>query len=374
VVERTGTVGAIGSWANDAATRRPGDPRRGEVSDALHHPVDDAAPVTERPAEQAAEPADAVARGAQADNPAEFSRRAWLEILRRVWAKTGKHNIGFLAAGVAFYGFLSLAPGLGLVVMIYGLIADPQTIFDHMVGIVRLVPAEAAMLINDQLSNLITTAASTHGLATIPAVLIALYGASGAANGIVTSLNIIYEQDEKRNLFKLMAISIAIAAATVFVVILGLLSVSALALIKTITADLGTPMVIALRLVTWLVTGGLASLTLAMIYRFGPCRADAKWRWLSLGSLVATVLWLVISLLFGWYVSVAHYNTTYGSLGTVVALIMWMYLSAYAMLLGAFLDAEAERQTARDSTTGTPLPLGRRGAVVADTSAALEAD
>jgi membrane protein len=136
------------------------------------------------------------------------------------------------------------------------------------------------MLINDQLSNLIKTAASTHGLAVIPAVAIALYGASGAAGGIVTSLNIIYEQDEKRNLFKLTAISISIAAATVFIILLGLLCASALALLKTL--ELGNPVVIAARLATWLVAGGLASVILTLVYRYGPCRADAKWagcRW-----------------------------------------------------------------------------------------------
>jgi membrane protein len=126
------------------------------------------------------------------------------------------------------------------------------------------------------------------------------------------------------------------------------------------------------RVATWLIAGALASLILALIYRFGPCRAPAKWRWLSLGSIVATALWLVSSLLFGWYVQKAHYDTTYGSLGAVVALVMWMYVSAYAMLLGAFVDAEAERQTARDSTTGSPRPMGERGAMMADTSAALE--
>lgn len=327
------------------------------MSDAIHHPVDGAASgfprtsvVAEKPTEQRQPGADRIERGAEADSPMQLTRRAWIEILRRVWAKTNKHNIGFLAAGVAFYGFLSLAPGLGLVVMLYGLVADPQTIFNHMVDIIRLVPAEAAMLINNELSSLIETAASTHGLATIPAVAIALYGASGAAGGIVTSLNIIYEQDERRNIFRRTAVFVSIAAATVFIVLLGLLCASALALLKTVAV--GKLAALAARLATWLIAGGIASVTLAIIYRYGPCRADTKWRWLSLGSIAATVLWLLSSLLFGWYVSMAHYDTTYGSLGTVVALIMWMYVSAYAMLLGAFLDAEAERQAARDSTTG----------------------
>lgn len=328
--------------------------------------------MTDSGATPAPQPPETIERGAEANSPADYTRRAWWEILGRVWTNSGRHNVGFLAAGVAFYSFLSLAPGLGLVVMLYGLIADPQSIFDRMVDIIQFVPAEAAMLINDQLSNLIKTAATTHGLAAIPAVAIALYGASGAARGIISSLNIIYEQEERRGIIMLTGLSLAIAAAGVFIAFLGLLSASVLAFLQSSLPGLGDIGVALARVATWLIASGLASLAIALIYRFGPCRAPAKWRWLSFGSVVATGLWLLGSVLFGWYVSVAHYDTTYGSLGTVVALIMWLYVSAYAVLLGAFLDAEAERQTARDSTTGRPRPLGRRGAVMADTSAALD--
>lgn len=314
---------------------------------------------------------EAAERGADADSPAQFTRRAWIEILKRVWTSTSRHNIGFLAAGVTFFGFLSLAPGLALVVMVYGLAADPATIFDNMLDIIRLVPAQAALLINDQLANLIKTAAQTKGFALIPAVAVALYGASGAARGIISSLNIIYDQEERRSFVALIALSIGIAAAAILIAVLGLLAASVTAFLHTLLTDYGALAAGMVRILAWLIAASLATLILTLIYRYGPCRARAKWRWLSLGCVTATLLWLAGSMLFGWYVSVASYDATYGSLGTVVALIMWMYVSAYAVLLGAFLDAEAERQTARDSTTGRAQPLGDRGAIVADTSAAL---
>jgi membrane protein len=306
-----------------------------------------------------------------AESPISFTRRAWGEILKRIWKKSATHNISFLAAAVAFFAFLSLAPGLGLIVMLYGLIADPMTIFDDMVDIIQLVPAQAAMLINDQLANLIMTAAATHGFALIPAVTLALYGVSGAASGVIFSLNTIYEQAENRSVFRLTALSIVIALAVVFISSLGLLAAGVTALLHDVLAQYGALAIVALRVLSWVIVSLLTTLTITLIYRYGPCRAQAKWRWLSLGSIAATLLWLAGSLAFGWYVSVARYDTTYGSLGAVVALLMWIYISAYALLLGAFLDAEAERQTARDSTTGRPLPMGERGAVVADTSAAL---
>jgi membrane protein len=310
-------------------------------------------------------------RGATADSPIGFTRLAWGEILKRIRTKTATYNISFLAAALAFFGFLSLAPGLALIIMLYGLIADPMTIFDDMVDIVQLVPAQAAMLINDQLANLIRTAAATHGFALIPAVALALYGVSGASSGVIFSLNTIYEQAENRSFLRLTALSIVIALAVVFISSLGLLAAGVTAFLHEVLTQYGALAIVALRVLSWVSVFLLATLTIMLIYRYGPCRAQAKWRWLSLGSITATLLWLVGSLAFGWYVSVARYDTTYGSLGAVVALLMWMYISAYALLLGAFLDAEAERQTARDSTTGRPLPMGERSAVVADTSAAL---
>jgi membrane protein len=255
--------------------------------------------------------------------------------------------------------------------MLYGLLADPATIFDNMVDIIRLLPAQAAVLINDQVANLIKTAAATHGFAVVPAVVIAFYGGSNAARGVVSSLNVIYDEDERRSFFHLTAISIVIALAVVCIICLGLFTASVTALLRNMLTDYGNFTLALIRVLTWLFVTMIAATAITLIYRYGPCRELAKWRWLSLGSITATLLWLAGSLVFGWYVAVAKYDTTYGSLGAVVALIMWLYVSAYAVLIGAFLDAEAERQTAQDSTTGKAREIGKRGAVVADTSAAL---
>jgi len=114
----------------------------------------------------------------------------------------------------------------------------------------------------------------------------------------------------------------------------------------------------------------LAILGLAVLYRYGPSRRRAKWRWLSVGSVFAASVWLLVSVLFSWYLgNFANYNATYGSLGAVVGLMMWMWmwLSTIVVLVGAELNSEIEHQTARDSTIGPPKPLGVRGAVMADT-------
>ena len=112
----------------------------------------------------------------------------------------------------------------------------------------------------------------------------------------------------------------------------------------------------------------LAAVALAAIYRYGPSRTEARWQWLSVGSVAAAIGWLLSSVLFSWYI--AHfgaYNATYGSLGAAVGMMMWMWISAIVILLGGELNAEIEHQTAKDSTVGSEKPLGERGAVMADT-------
>lgn len=134
---------------------------------------------------------------------------------------------------------------------------------------------------------------------------------------------------------------------------------------------LGPVAALVMRGITWLLAAIFCSFTIAAMYRFAPHRTDARWRWLTLGSVLATLLWLAATLGFGLYVAeFASYQATYGSLGAVVVLLVWLYVSAYAVLLGGIVNAEAERQTACDTTTGASRPIGQRGAVVADMSVA----
>ena len=315
--------------------------------------------------------AAAAQRGAFAESPTKFGRKAWLEVIGRAWTNSWRRDIGFLAAGVAFFGFLSFVPALGLLVMIVGVVADPAAIFEWMMDVVRIFPPEAAELINGQLASLITTASQTTWATLLPAVALSLYGASRASSGMISSLNVVYDEQEQRNIFHLVLATFGLAIAAIVIGVMGMLCALALSLIEVLLQDSPGPGRLLIRGTTWLLAAALASVTFAGMYRYGPCRHRAKWRWLTVGSLVATGLWLAGSLLFGWYASIANYSATYGRLGAVIALMMWFYVSAYAILIGAFIDAETERQTACDSTIGPDRPMGERGAVVANTSAAL---
>ncbi|WP_223262533.1 YihY/virulence factor BrkB family protein [Sphingobium sp. SCG-1] len=310
-------------------------------------------------------------KGAGATSPRELPGPAWKAILGRVWTNSGRHNLGLMSAGVAFYAFLSFVPLLGALVMSYGLLADPAVVAQHMRTIIELVPKDAAKLIYEQLINLTTAAASKKGLGLIVALLVSIYGATRASGAIITALNVIYEEDDKRGIIKGTFTAFVLIVAAVIIGIVGVLAATMLGYAQSLLSFLGPVGVTLIRIVTWLAAGALCCVTIAGMYRFAPDRSDARWKWLSLGSVIATLLWLAATLGFGIYAAkFGDYDATYGSLGAVVVLLMWLYVSAYAILLGGLINAETERQTARDTTTGPERPMGTRGAVMADMSAA----
>lgn len=312
--------------------------------------------------------------GAEADSPAQLPARAWWLILKRVWTNIGRHNVGLMSAGVAFYAFLSFVPLLGALLMSYGLIADPAIVANHMRMIIELVPADAARLIYDQLTSLTTAAAGKKGLGLVVALAVSIYGATRASGALITALNVIYEEQDRRGFIKGTLTSAMLIVGAVLIGIIGVLSATMLGYAQDLIAGIGPVAAAIIRGATWIAAGALCCMTMAAMYRFAPDRADARWSWLSVGSVLATLLWLAATLGFGFYAArFGDYDVTYGSLGAVVVLLMWLYVSAYATLLGALVNAEAERQTARDTTTGRERPMGQRGAVVADMSAALAA-
>lgn len=310
-------------------------------------------------------------QGVDAQTPAQYDWPAWKAILGRVWTNSSEHNLNLLAAAVAFYAFLSFVPLLGAMVMTYGLIADPATVAKHMAMIIDLVPADAARLIYDQLTNLTLAAAGKKGVGLAVAVLVSIYGASRASGAMIGSLNIIYEENDRRSFLRGTILAAALAGAAVVVGIIGIIAASMLTVAGDLIEGLGPFAARAIQIATWIVAGLLCSVAIGGMYRFAPNRADARWQWLTIGSVLATALWLVATVGFGLYASsLGNYDATYGSLGAVVVLMMWLYVSAYAVLLGGMVNAEAERQTARDTTTGPEVPMGERGAKMADMSAA----
>jgi membrane protein len=260
--------------------------------------------------------------------------------LARLWNKMGDENIGLMAAGVAFYCFLSLVPLLGALIPSYGLIADPATVADHIRTIVAIVPKDAAKLILDQLISVVTSSSDKTGLGLLLALLLAIYGATRASSAMMSALNVIYGQREQRGLVVGTLTSCAIIVGAVLVAITGLLAATLLGWLQSLVGDVGQAAATIIKIGTWIVATLLASTAIGATYRFGPSRAPHGWQWLSFGSGLATLLWLAATIGLGIYVArFGNYNATYGSLSAVVVLMMWFYVSAYAILLGATVNA-----------------------------------
>ncbi|VWX51436.1 YhjD/YihY/BrkB family envelope integrity protein [Novosphingobium sp. 9U] len=306
--------------------------------------------------------------GTHASSPWSLPRAAWVQVVKRVYVMIGFHELGLLAAGLAFFVFLALTPLIAATVMIYGLIGDPAGVQAQMEAIVRVVPADAARLIEEQLLQIVTTSTGVTGFALLIALFFAVYGGMRAASGMISALNIINEEHETRSFVKLTLRAAGLTMAAVLIALTGLLSGGVFAWLQTQTGVfLGGATALLFKLLTWAAAVALGTCGFALIMRYGPDRRPAKWRWLTPGSLLATVLWILVSFGFSLYVAyISDYNATYGSLSAIVVFLMWLFLSAYGVLLGALLNAEIERQTNCDTTIGPARPPGERGAVLAD--------
>tara|TARA_B100000378_G_C18039150_1_gene410008 strand:- start:81 stop:992 length:912 start_codon:yes stop_codon:yes gene_type:complete len=298
---------------------------------------------------------DTVAQQVHVDAPWKIPPRGWWEVLKRVYGKTSANHLSLLSAAVAYYAFLSIAPLLLAVVLTYGLIGDPQLVAENVRSLITVVPREAAKLIFDQLMAIVTTTKPAVGFGLLIALAFAVYGATRASSATIEALNIIYEEKESRSIFSFYRVSLGITFSAVLVVVVGVLTASVIGFLEALTSGWGAIAIFLTKAITWIVAGMFASLIFALIYRFGPHRRKARWRWLTAGSVTATILWLLATLGVSFYVSeFGNYNETYGSLGAVVVLQLWLYVSAYVVLLGAQLNQEAERQTSADTQIDEP--------------------
>lgn len=305
--------------------------------------------------------------GADAERPREIPARGWWQITRRAWREAKADQVPLLAAGVAFYSFLSLFPAMIAAVMLYGLVRDPRDVQAQAEQMAEALPREAATLLTEQLSAIAATPQQSLGFGLLITLALALWSASGGVGNVVTAINVTYDEEETRGFVKRKLLSLALTlGAIVFVVLAVALVAVAPAVLDSLVPS--GPLRWLLEAARWVGLAAVMSVMLAVLYRLAPDRDDARFRWVSVGAVVATVLWLVASLAFSLYVdNFGSYNETYGALAGVVVLLLWLWITMYVVLLGAEINAEAEQQTAADTTVGPERPLGERGAVKADT-------
>jgi membrane protein len=259
-----------------------------------------------------------------------------------------------------------LFPALTALVSLYGLVSDPVSINTHLSLLSGVVPAGSVDILRDQVSRIAEARSGALSVGFVVGLGLALWSANGGMKAIIDALNVVYDEREKRSFLKLTLVSFAFTIGSIILAFVALAAVVVTPLVLNwLGVDTNTQMIALLR---WPALLMALLLWLAVLYRYGPSRSTPRWRWLSVGSVIATVSWLAMSGLFSWYLSnFADYNETYGSLGAAIGMMMWLWLSVIVILVGGELNAEMEHQTARD-TTGPPYqPLGERGAVMADT-------
>ena len=303
-------------------------------------------------------------RGRTARSPSQIPGRGWSDILWRTWREFNNDRITTVAAGITFFGLLSLFPGLAAFVSLYGLFADIHDAQREIMALGGFAPRGAVVFLGEQMIRLAAAKGSTLSLTFVLSLLLSLWSANSATKALINGLNIAYDEKEKRSFLAVTLQSLAFTLGGIVLAIVGLVAVVAVPLVLPFADDAGP----WLSLLRWPAMLVVIMFSLAAIYRYGPSREHARWRWVSWGGAAAAVLWLAVSFGYSWYVGhLANYGRVYGPFGAAAGAIVWLWLSTTVILLGAELNAEIEHQTAVDSTTGAPRPLGARGAVMADT-------
>ena len=345
-------AGSGGQSVRRASRKAPEDP------DVINDLTNDAGLIAAR----AAEPG----RGRKAEGPNDFPLRGWLDIGWRVAHSISTDRILATSGSVAFFALLAVFPAVATLVSLYGLAADVHAVAEHLAVLRGILPASGLDLLGDQMFRIASQSSDKLGFAFVVGLLVALWSANSGILALFDALNIVYKEREKRSLLRIYLLS--------FVFTLGFIGFS----LAAVTAVVVVPLTLTLvglgawseqliAAVRWPALLAIAALALSLLYRHGPSRRHAKWRWVSWGSAAAAISWIAMSIVFSWYVAAFDsYNRVYGSLGAVVGFMSWIWLSVVVFLIGGELNAAMELQTSVDSTDGKPRPLGHRHAKVAD--------
>jgi membrane protein len=306
-------------------------------------------------------------RGRHAESPAHIPWEGWKDIFWRTYREIQSDRLLAVAAGVVFYALLALFPAVTAGVSVYALFADAGTITGHIGELSALLPGGAIDIVSEQIRSIVERGSSELTFGFVAGLGIAFWSANAGMKAIFDALNVIYDEEEKRSFIKLNLISMLFTLSAIALVLAVFASVTVVPFVlEYVGLESGTRFIIGYG--RWLGMFIVTVAALSVLYRYGPSRAAARWQWISVGSVFAAAMWMITSIAFSWYVAnFGSYNATYGSLGAAIGMMMWMWLSIIVVLIGAELNSEIEHQTAQDSTTGAPAPLGMRGATMADT-------
>ena len=263
--------------------------------------------------------------------------------MRILYGHVSEHRLTAIAAGVTYFALLAMFPFIGAIVAVYGLFGDTAALGAHLDQLASFLPGGAIEIVGDQLKRAAEGGRTTLGFAFLVSVAISLWSANAGVKALFDALNIVYDAKETRGFITLNAVSLAFTAGAV---VFLLLAISLIVVLPNVLGSLGlqaaTEWIVVI--VRWpLLLAGIV-VALAFIYRFGPCRENAQWHWITVGSAVTSLVWIAFSIAFSYYAAnFGSYNKTYGSLGAMIGFMTWMWLSVMVVLAGAEIDAVLER-------------------------------
>lgn len=266
----------------------------------------------------------------------------WHMLLVRTFSAATTDRMSLAAAGCAFYATLALFPGISMLISIGGLILNPRTAEQQLGVLSGLLPAPALGLIVDRVHQLVARSGSSLSLRLLISFLLTFWSSSTGAKSVLSAVNVAYDVTETRSILRFQVIGLAM---TLVAIMSAILAVAVLLLLAPAVAFLGLPahgavMVHAAGLAMLV---GFFFVSIVLLYRYGPVGDRGPRRRTKAGAALATVLWLLASEALSFYVSrIGAFGATYGSLGAAVGVMLWFYVSAYAVLLGAELNAQLE--------------------------------
>jgi membrane protein len=249
-------------------------------------------------------------RGRQARTPTAIPARGWTDILWRVYAEVSQDRLISVAAGVTFYALLAVFPAVAAFVSVYGLFANPSTVGEHLASMNDLLPGGAIDIVGEQVKRIAGQDQGTLSVALVFSLAVSIWSANAGVKAMMDALNVVYDEEEKRSFVSLNLVSLTF---TLGAIVMLLIAMSAIVVLPAVLAyvGLGAATEWLLRLGRWPVLLAIVVVGLAVLYRYSPSRTEAKWKWVTAGSLFAGLAWIVVSILFSWYVAnFGSYNET----------------------------------------------------------------
>lgn len=304
--------------------------------------------------------------GRYASHPGEISWPGLKAVLIRTYTTVSDADLSLRCAGVAFFSFLSIFPVLGCFVLIYGMVTTRASLQAQLEIVQPFLPGSVYEVLHERLTALLAQPDAGLGIGLMASFALALWSGSRGTNALIGAISSVYLERDNRSFLSAAILSLGLTFGALVFLVLSLFTIAAVPVIfdRLPFADVTERATLWLR---WPVLALLVGFAISVLFRVAPHRQSAKWKWITPGSVTTTILWLLLSALFSFYVeNFGNYSATFGPLTIGVVMLLWMYYSTLIVLLGASLNAELEHQTKIDTTTGPAAPMGHRGAYVAD--------